>query len=95
MKTLVVPVEIPVDQLADAVGPLVIKALRAADREEAAAAQRRPPMQAVIQAGQTLWHALDRYEASVGTRDERRALNVLLAASKGVRRASKNLHSKD
>ncbi|BCH58961.1 MULTISPECIES: hypothetical protein [Rhizobium/Agrobacterium group] len=91
MKKLVVPVEIPVDQLADAVGPLVIKALRAAEREDEAAVLRRPPIQALIQAGRTLWHALNRYEASEGTRDERRALNALLAASKGVRNAVKTI----
>lgn len=91
MKTLVVPVEIPVDQLADIVGPLVIKALRAAEREEEAAILRRPPIRALIQASRTLWQALNRYEASQGTRDEKRALNALLAASKGVRSAIKTI----
>ncbi|MDQ0454629.1 hypothetical protein [Rhizobium paknamense] len=91
MKKLVVPVEIPVDQLADAVGPLVIRALRAAEREEEAAALHRPPMQALTQAARALWHALNRYETSQGTRDEKRALNALLAASKGVRNAIRTI----
>jgi hypothetical protein len=95
MKTLIVPIEIPVDQLVEAAAPRLLKAIRVAQREERAALNRRPIDETLVNAANQHWKALDRYEASVGTRDERRALNALLATSKGIRNAAKDLHVKD
>ncbi|MCF1449964.1 hypothetical protein FS815_24550 [Agrobacterium vitis] len=95
MKALIVPLEIPIDQLLEVVGPKLLRTIRAAEKEERAALNRRPCDETLVNAAMLHWKALDRYEASKGTRDEKRALNALLATSQGVRSAAKNLHKKD
>lgn len=91
MKTILIPFEVKLDDLVAVVGPHIMQVQRDAEREEDAALLRRPHVQALIHAGRTLSKALKRYETSVGTRDERSALNALIAASKGVRSAVKNI----
>lgn len=87
MTHMFIPVKIPLDDIAAALGPLVLKAIRTSEREEDAAPRRKPQSAALLDAASNVAAALSTYENSMGTRDERRALNKLIASSKGLRDA--------
>lgn len=80
-------------QVRRAAGPAIMEAARAAllqeRRLELAHDARRSDIAAYAVAVQAVTDALGRYEASVGTRDERRAVNHLIAACTGLRKSAK------
>ncbi len=80
-------------QVRRAVGPSIMEAARAAilqeRRMELAHDARRTDIAAYAAAVKTVTDALGRYEASVGTRDERRAIDNLVAACSGLRKSAK------
>ncbi|MGV8939067.1 MAG: hypothetical protein ACOH2J_18255 [Allorhizobium sp.] len=92
MITFPVTIQLPLQAIADAVGPEVMRAVEAARREKEAGRKTRPVLETLLQAVGNLSGALTRYENSVGSRDEPRAFNALIAASKGVRTAQRNYH---
>ena len=87
MTHMFIPVKIPLDDIAEALGPMVLKAIRTSDRPEDAGLRRKPQSAALLDAASNVAAALSTYENSMGTRDERRALNRLIASSKGLRDA--------
>lgn len=87
MTHMFIPVKIPLDDIAAALGPLVLRAIRTSEREEDAGLRRKPQSAALLDAASNVAAALSTYENSMGTRDERRALNKLIASSKGLRDA--------
>ncbi len=80
-------------QVRRAAGPAIMEAARAAilqeRRMELAQEARRSDIAAYAVAVQAVTAALGRYEASVGTRDERRATAHLVAACEGLRKCAK------
>lgn len=80
-------------QVRRAAGPAIMEAARAAllqeRRLELAHDARRSDIAAHAVAVQAVTAALGRYEVSVGTRDERRALDHLVAACVGLRKSAK------
>ncbi|MBW8285778.1 MAG: hypothetical protein K0M55_19490 [Rhizobium sp.] len=87
MTHMFIPVKIPLDDIAAALGPLVLKAIRTTEREEDEGPRHKPQSAALLDAASNVSAALSTYENSMGTRDERRALNKLIASSKGPRDA--------
>lgn len=88
MSHMFIPVKIPLDDIAAALGPLVLKAIRTtSEREGNAGPRHKPQSAALLDAASNVAAALSTYENSMGTRDERRALNRLIASSKGLRDA--------
>ncbi|MBB3963518.1 hypothetical protein [Rhizobium metallidurans] len=79
---------LPLDEIVDALRPDVVSAVLAAKPKKI---QRKPLTEAVLDASRQVASAFTRYEASLGTRDEARALKRLLVAASGTRAAIKNL----
>ncbi len=90
MITFPVTIDLPLKAIADAVGPEVMRAVEAARREKEAGRKARPALTTLLGAATRLTNALARYENSAGSRDERKALDALIASSKGVRSALQN-----
>jgi len=91
MTHMFIPVKIPLDDIAAALGPMVLKVIRTSGRDEDAGLRRKPQSTALLDAAANVSAALSTYENSMGTRDERRALNKLIASSKGLRDAVANI----
>ncbi|MHC2481309.1 hypothetical protein [Rhizobium leguminosarum] len=79
---------LPLNEIVDALRPDVVSAVLAAKPRTI---QRKSVSVAVLDASRQVASAFTRYEASVGTRDEARALKRLLVAASGTRTALKNL----
>lgn len=79
---------LPLNEIVDALRPDVVSAVLAAKPKTI---QRKSLPVAVLDASRQVASAYTRYEASVGTRDEARALKRLLVAASGTRVALKNL----
>jgi hypothetical protein len=98
MKTI--PVSVALDlklthaEIRAAAGSNLVAAVRATFFEERRMnlldEARRSDIAAYSVAARNVSAALDRYEASVGTRDERRALSNMVAACTGLRKAVKS-----
>jgi predicted RNA-binding Zn ribbon-like protein len=89
MKDVPATFLLPLDEIVEALRPSVVAALQA--KEPAKASRRRDLPEALLHANKHLAAAYTRYEASINTRDEQRALKQLLAAASGARSAFKNL----
>lgn len=106
-KTITLPVSLSVDVLLGELDPHIRErelnaAMKAVARERQRQSHKAHPAQpltrdqpsdnGLISAVHTTTRALHRYEGSVGTRDERRALRALISACEGLRKASKPMH---
>ncbi|MBP1852710.1 hypothetical protein [Rhizobium halophytocola] len=89
MTRLMIPVEIPVEVIADALAPDIARALQQREGDKTTK-KHRAPSQSLVEAARILADALTRFEDSEGTRDEQRARANLKAAASGVRKAYRN-----
>lgn len=88
MKDVPFTVLLPLAEIVEALRPDVIAAAVSAKPVKV---RRRNLPEALLNANRELADAYTRYEASLGTRDEPRAVKAVLAAASGTRAAFKNL----
>ncbi|WP_160009834.1 hypothetical protein [Rhizobium sp. 18055] len=88
MKDVPFTILLPLAEIVDALRPDVVNAVLTAKPVKVV---RRNLPETLLRANRDLAAAYTRYEASLGTRDEGKALTHLLATVSGTRAAFKNL----